>query len=203
MRWRHHDRRRHQDLAYWRDGFIRIRNDDELELLLACRGSIVDREDVVFGKSDHEGSPRSAPRGYSVAAAIEQVIAAGILPAPKTELPIIGTRVETMEVGGKPPPACRYGVGVVTALEWDWIFRSWRVDVRFDQPTGGWCGYPILGTHTFPFCIHVIGNSDQPFSHMTPEEIKMLHEVRRQQFWREIDPATGLHDPSGIVKNNE
>jgi len=196
-------RRRHQDLAYWRDGFIRIRNDDELELLLACRESIVDREDVVFEEPDHGGSPRSSVLGYSVASAIEQVIAAGILPAPKTELPIVGARVETMEVGGKPPPACRYGVGVVTALEWDWLFRSWRVDVRFDQPTGGWCGYPILGTHTFPFCIHVIGNSDQPFSHMTPEEIKMLHEVRRQQFWREIDPATGLHDPSGIVKNHE
>jgi hypothetical protein len=91
-------------------------------------------------------------------------------------------------------------VGVVTALEWDWIFRSWRVDVKFDQPTGGWCGYPILGTHTFPFDVHVIGNSDRPFSDMSPDEIKTLHEVRRQQFWREINPASGLHDPSGIVK---
>jgi hypothetical protein len=87
-------------------------------------GAIADREDVVFEEPDHEGSPRSTVRGYSVASAIEQVIVAGILPAPKTELPIIGTRVETMEVGGKPPPACRYGVGVVTALEWDSTFRS-------------------------------------------------------------------------------
>jgi hypothetical protein len=196
-------KRRHQDLAYWRDGFIRITNDDELELLLACRGSIADCEDVAFEEPDHEGSPRSMVRGYSVASSIERVIAAGILPAPKTELPIVGTRVETMEVGGKPPPACRYGVGVVTALEWDRFFRSWRVDVNFDQPTGGWCGYPILGTHTFPFDVHVIGSSDRPFSDMSPDEIKTLHEVRRQQFWREIHPASGLHDPSGIVKNHE
>jgi hypothetical protein len=83
------------------------------------------------------------------------------------------------------------------------MFRSWRVDVKFDQPTGGWCGYPILGTHTFPFDVHVIGSSDRPFSDMSPDEIKTLHEVRRQQFWREIDPASGLHDPSGIVKTHE
>jgi hypothetical protein len=193
-------KRRHHDLAYWRDGSIRITNRDELEILLACRGSIADREDFVFVEPDHGGSPQSTDRGYSVASAIEQVIAAGILPAPKTGLPMVGTRVETMEVGGKPPPACRYGVGVVTALEWDCFFRSWRVDVKFDQPTGGWCGYPILGTHTFPFDVHVIGNSDRPFSDMSPDEIKTLHEVRRQQFWREINPASGLHDPSGIVK---
>src|SRR5664280_109296 len=115
--------KRHPDLAYWRDGFIRITNDNELELLLACRGSIADREDVAFEEPDHDGSPRSTIRGYSVTPAIKQVIAAGIIPAPKTELPIVGSRVETMEVGGKPPSACRYGVGVVTALEWDCIFR--------------------------------------------------------------------------------
>ena len=191
---------RHPDLAYWRDGSIRITNDDELELLLACRGSIADREDVAFEEPDQEGSLRSTDRGYSVASAIERVIAAGVLPAPKTELPTVGTRVETMELGGKPPPACRCGVGVVTALEWDWIFRSWRVDVKFDQPTGGWCGYPIHGTHAFPFDIHVIGSSKRPFSDMSPDEIRTLHEARRQQFWREIDTASGLHDPSGVVK---
>jgi hypothetical protein len=196
-------KRRHQDLAYWRDEFIRITTADELKLLLACRGSIADSEFVTFEDPDHEGSPRSTIRGYSVASAIERVIKAGILPAPKTELPMVGTRVETMEVGGKPPPACRYGIGVVTTLAWDCIFRCWRVDVKFDQPTGGWCGYPILGTHTFQHCVHVIGSPDRPFSDMSLDEIKTLHEVRRQQFWREIDPATGLHDPSGIVKSHE
>ena len=196
-------KRRHQDLAYWRDEFIRVTNQAELELLLACRGSIIDREFVIFAEPDDKGLLESTVPDYSAASAIEQVSAAGILPAPKTRLPMVGTRVETMEVGGKPPPACRYGVGVVTALEWDSTFRSWRVAIRFDQPTGGWCGYPILGTHTFPFDVHVIGSSDRPFSDMSPDEIKTLHEVRRQQFWREIDPASGLHDPSGIVNSHE
>lgn len=197
------NRRRHPDLAYWQDESIRITNRDELDLLLACRGSIADREFVMFVEPDREVSPRSPIRGYSAASAIEQVVAAGVLPAPQTELPIVGARVETMEVGGKPPPACRYGVGVVTALEWDFIFRSWRVDVQFDQRTGGWCGHPILGTSTFPFDVYVIGSSDRPFSGMSPDEIKSLHEVRRQQFWREINPASGLSDPSGIVKTHE
>jgi hypothetical protein len=31
---------------------------------------------------------------------------------------------------------------------------------------------------------------------MTPTEIEELHEQRRQEFWRNIDPATGLTDPS-------
>jgi len=195
--------RRHPNLAYRQDGFIRITNRDELELLVACRGSIADREDVAFEEPGHHCSPQSTIRGYSAASAIERVIATGILPTPKTELPIVGTMVQTMEVGGKPPPARHYGVGLVMALEWDWFFRSWRVEVKFDQPTGGWYGYPILGTHTFPFDVHVIGSSDRPFSDMSPEEIKTLHEVRRQQFWREIDPASGLHDPSGTVRTHE
>lgn len=196
-------KRRHPDLAYWRGDFIRISNREELELVLECRGSMADREFVVFVEPDRDGSPQPMNHGYSAEWAIEQAIAAGVLPAPKTELPTVGARVETMAVGGKPPPACRYGVGVVTALEWDFIFRSWRVDVKFDQPTGGWCGYPTLGTSTFPLDVHVIGNSERPFSDMTPEEITTLHETRRQQFWREIDPASGLHDPSGSMQPRE
>jgi len=193
---------RHPDLAHWQDEFIRITNDDELTLLLACRASNADREHVAFEDPTLNFAPRLTVHGYSVASAIRKVIAAGILPAPMRDLPIVGARVETMEVGGKPPPACRFGVGVVRALEWDPIFRSWRVDVKFDGPTGGWYGYPILGTHTFPLHVHVIGGSDRPFSDMTADEIKALYEVRRRQFWREIDPASGLHDPSGIVETH-
>jgi hypothetical protein len=196
-------KRRHEDLAYWRDEVILIRNRDELELLLACRGAVFDREDVVFAEPVYGYPAEPTTNDFSVASAIDQVVAAGILPAPKRPLPPVGARVETMEVGGKPPPACRYGVGVIRTLEWDWIFRTWRVDVKFDQPTGGWCGYPILGTQTFPWDIHLIGSGDRPFSEMTPDEIEALHEVRRQQFWREIDPSSGLHDPSGIVKSHE
>jgi hypothetical protein len=196
-------KRRHEDLAYWRDEVIMIKNRDELELLLACRGAVFDRECVVFAEPDYGYPPEPTTNDFSVASAIDQVVAAGILPAPKRPLPSVGARVETMEVGGKPPPACRYGVGVVRTLEWDWMFRSWRVGVKFDQRTGGWCGYPILGSHTFPWNVHFIGSGDRPFSEMTPDEIEALHEVRRQQFWREIDPASGLHDPSGIVNPHE
>jgi hypothetical protein len=186
------------DLSYWLGEVIMISNHQELELLLACRSTASDREFVTFAEP-HQNRLKgpSISNGYSVAWAIEQVVGAGILPAPKRPLPTVGSRVETMEVGGKPPPACRYGVGVVSALEWDWIFRSWRVEVKFDQPTGGWCGYPILGTHTFPLDVHLIGSGDRPFSDMTPDEIEVLHEVRRQQFWREIDPVSSLHDPRG------
>jgi hypothetical protein len=60
-----------------------------------------------------------------------------------------------------------------------------------------------LGTRTFPFDVHVIGSSERPFSDMTPDDIGALHGFRRHQFWREIDPASGLHDPSGIVKPHE
>ena len=196
-------KRRHEDLGYWRDEVIMIRNRDELELLLACQGAVFDRECVVFAEPDYDYLPEPTTNDFSVASAIDQVVAAGILPAPKRLLPPVGTRVETMEVGGKPPPACRYGVGVVQTLEWDWIFRTWRVGVKFDQRTGGWCGYPILSTHTFPWDVRVIGSGDRPFSEMTPDQIEAFHEVRRQQFWREIDPASGLHDPSGIVKSHE
>jgi hypothetical protein len=31
---------------------------------------------------------------------------------------------------------------------------------------------------------------------MTPTEIEKLHEQRRQEFWRNSDPASGLSDPS-------
>ena len=194
---------RHEDLAYWRDEVIMIQNREELELLLTCRGAVFDRADVVFVEPDDVCRAEATTNDFSVASAIDQVIAAVILPAPNRPLPPVGARVETMELGGKPPPACHYGVGVVRSLEWDWIFRTWRVGVKFDQRTGGWCGYPILGTHTFAWTVHLIGSDETPFSEMTPGEIDALHEVRRQQFWREIDPACGLHDPSGIVKSHE
>lgn len=196
-------KRRHEDLAYWQDEVIMIQNREELELLLTCRGAVFDREDVVFAEPDYGYPAEATTNNFSVACAIDQVVAAGILPAPKRPLPPVGARVETMEVGGKPPPGCRYGVGVIRALEWDWIFRTWRVNVKFDQRTGGWCGYPILGTHTFAWDVYVIGSGETPFSEMTPDEIEALYEVRRQQFWREIDPACGLRDPSRIVKPHE
>ena len=131
---------RHEDLAYWRDERITIHNREELALLLTCRGSDVDGEDVVFARQDHGNPADATTSDFSVASAIDQVVAAGILPAPKRSLPPVGARVETMELGGKPPPGCRYGVGVVRTLEWDSYFRTWRVSVKFDQRTGAATG---------------------------------------------------------------
>ena len=111
-------------------------------------------------------------------------------------LPRIGARVEVMVVGAKPGPRAKYGVGVVSGIDWDSVFRTWRVVVRFDEPAGTYFGRPIRGSRTFPGNVHVVGADERPFSSMTPMEIEELHEVRRKEFWRNIDPATGLTDPS-------
>ena len=60
-----------------------------------------------------------------------------------------------------------------------------------DPPTGMY-----LGIVTFPYCVQLVGGPERPFSSMTPTEIEELHEQRRKDFWRNIDPATGLTDPS-------
>src|SRR5664279_856809 len=58
-------------------------------------------------------------------------------------LPRIGARVEVMVVGAKPGPRAKYGVGVVSGIDWDSVFRTWRVVVRFDEPAGTYYGGPI------------------------------------------------------------
>jgi hypothetical protein len=87
-----------------------------------------------------------------------------------SDLPPVGTRVEVAAVSGKPPPECRYGIG--TVIGYEWLLDAWRVHVRYDQPTGGWCGSPCLGTVTFPDLIHVIGGPGRAFSTMSPIEIE-------------------------------
>jgi len=86
------------------------------------------------------------------------------------DLPPIGTRVEVAAVSGKPPPECRYGIGTVIGHEW--LVDAWRVHVRYDEPTGGWCGSPCLGTLTHPDLVHVIGAPGRAFSTMSPAEIE-------------------------------
>ncbi len=111
-------------------------------------------------------------------------------------LPRIGAHVEVMVVGAKPGPRSKYGVGVVTGIEWDSFFRTWRVLVQYDEPAGTYYGMPIRGSSTFPGNVHVVSTGERPFSSMTPKEIEELHEVRRKEVWCNIDPATGLTDPS-------
>ena len=191
------DKTRHQDLAYWGNDVIKVQCSMELDLLLDCRSQIFDRERIVFAESA-QCVPAESACGFSATDAIHRLVAARVLPAPTRPLPGIGARVEVMEFGGKPPPACRYGVGVVRALEWDSFFREWRVDVKYDGRTGGWYGYPILGTSAFWWQVHVIGSDETPFSKMTPDEIESLYQVRRLQFSRDIDPDYVLSDPSAI-----
>ena len=193
---------RHEDLTYWGSDVIKVQNFVELELLLNCRGPIFDHERIVFAESD-KGTPAGAGSGFSATDAIDRLVAARVLPAPTLPLPGIGARVEAMELGGKPPPACRYGVGVVRALEWDSYFREWRGEAAYDRRTGGWDGYPILGTSAFWWQVHVNGSDEMPFSEMTPDKIEALYQVRRLLYSRDIDPDFGLSDPSGIVPPRE
>ena len=101
-----------------------------------------------------------------------------------------------MVVGGKPGPRSKYGVGVVTGSEWDSLFRTWRIAVKFDEPAGTYYGRPIRGSSTFPGNVHVVGTDERAFSSMTPTEIEELHEVRRREFWRNTDPHARSLDSS-------
>lgn len=191
---------RHPDLAYWGNGIISIRNQDELDLLLACRAPIFDRESIQFvGLEWNDDEERLVAREEFVPGAAQQVVSAGILPEPTSQLPAIGARVETIEVGGKPSPACRYGVGTVTGSSWDCVFGVWRVEVTFDGCTGGWQGFPVYGTSTFVWMVHVIGSDERSFSDMTPGEIEALYQARRQQLHAPDRPATWLADSSDLA----
>jgi hypothetical protein len=75
---------------------------------------------------------------------------------------------------------------VVTGIEWDSLFRTWRIAVKFDEPAGTYYGMPIQGSSTFPGNVHVVGTGERPFSSMTPIEIEEHHEVRRKELWRNI-----------------
>jgi hypothetical protein len=131
-----------------------------------------------------------------LAEALEQICAAGLLPRSRDKLPSFGTRVEAMVIGGKPVLRRKYGPGTVFHLSWDSVFRTWRVGVQFDETVGYWCGMPIKGVSAFPNQIHVTGSTERPFSEMTLPELDALHEERRQEFWRNVDRASGLSDPS-------
>ena len=169
-------------LSYWRDARVQIRNHDELNLVLDCPEPIGDHESISFAglRWDDDADGVIATSDF-VADAAHQVVARGILPASTHELPLLGARVETIEIGGRPSPECRYGVGTVTSLSWDRTFQSWRVHVEFDRCTGGWQGYPIYATSTFSWMVHVIGGDERPFSDMSPAEIEALYRTRQSQ----------------------
>ena len=117
--------------------------------------------------------------------AVAKVCEVGLLPSSQKQLPQFGTRVEVLMVGSKPGPKSKYGVGAVVGLGWDCVFRTWRVGVRFDEVTGNFMGNPIWGVQAFPNQVHITGSDERPFSTMTPNELVVLAEERRQELWRQ------------------
>jgi hypothetical protein len=178
---------------------VQVGSPEELAQVLAFEGTDLSSEMIDFEsplwRTVQDVRERSDICRFLTLAA-EQVCAAGILPRPREELAPFGDRVEVMRVGGKPPPRSRYHIGTVKGHEWDSVFRTWRVHVALDQPAGTYYGQPVKGIAAFPNAVQLVGGPERPFSSMTPTEIEELHEQRRKEFWRNIDPASGLTDPS-------
>jgi hypothetical protein len=180
-------------------GSVHVGSPQELAQVLAFEGTDLSSESIDFQsplwRPVQDVRERADIYRFLTLAA-EQVCVAGLLPCPREELAPFGARVEVMRVGGKPPPPSRYHTGTVNGHEWDSVFRTWRVHVALDQPAGTYYGQPVKGIAAFPNTVQLVGGPERPFSSMTPTEIEELHEQTRKEFWRNIDPASGLTDPS-------
>lgn len=185
-------------LPYVEGGVVLVGTPEALYKVLAHNGEDLSSLMIDFaarGWRDLDEGTRAKTFEF-LGAAVDRVCAAAILPPARNPLPPFGARVEAMVIGGKPVLRRKYGTGTVFKLSWDSVFRSWRVGVQFDTTVGYWCGMPINGVSALPNQIHVLGSAERPFSEMTLPELDALHEERRQEFWRNIDPASGLSDPS-------
>lgn len=159
-------------LTIQEDGTVVVDTEASLARLLGCEVEDLSTEMVIFEDRqllDRAGEERTAIAHF-VNSAREQVCNEGRLPPPRTDLPLVGVRVEALH-GGKPNPERRWAVGTVTSHEWCSVSRDWRVGVTFDRSNGSWCGMPILGTSTFPDFIHVIGGPGRAWSSMTADEV--------------------------------
>lgn len=163
------------------DGSILIQTQDDLDQLLACPVHDLSTEMVSFEAQhwmDQDELERSNIAGM-LDLARRQVCDEGRLPAPRAELPPIGTRVEAVVASRKPGPDCRYGIGTVVGCEWCCVTQQWRTHVVFDEPAGTHYGMPIRGTSTFVDFIYVIGDpTRRAWSSMTPDEIDRWLESR-------------------------
>jgi hypothetical protein len=110
------------------DGRVSVEDLDTLARVLAHEGQDLSCDIISFSCrewSDADEDER-AKIWLFLGDAVTRVVAAGLLPPPSEPVPPFGTRVEAMVVGGKPGPACKYGVGIVKGQEWDSVFRVWR-----------------------------------------------------------------------------
>ena len=161
------------------DGTVLISTPDDLDQLSACPIHDLSTEMLMF--VDREWLERSEEERASIAAflnaAREQLCNEGRLPPPRTDLPLVGVRVEVIH-GGKPNPERRWAVGTVTSHEWCSVTRDWRLGVTFDQANGSWYGQPIRGATTIPRFIYVVGDpTRRAWSSMAPDEIKAFIEI--------------------------
>lgn len=160
-------------LTIQQDGTVLIRNQVDLDQVLACPIHDFSFEIVVL--ADHDWLDRDEEEQTIVAAflnsARQQIIREGRLPQPRTELPSVGTRVESIVVSRSPGPSSRYGTGTVIGHDWMRNNGGWAVNTRFDEPAGTHFGQPIDGTVNPAALHHVIGGPGRAWSEMTPAEI--------------------------------
>lgn len=160
-------------LTIQEDGTVEIRNQADLDELLACPVHDLSSEMVVI--ADRHWQDRGEVERTRMAAFLnstrQQIIGEGRLPRPRTELPSVGTRVESVVVSRSPGPRSRYGTGTVVGHDWMSMNGGWAVNTTFDQPAGLHFGMPINGTVCPPDFVHVLGGPGRAWSSMTPAEI--------------------------------
>lgn len=102
-----------------------VRTRADLEQRLTSTESLAQHESVYFGglKCDDDTDGAAAVSDF-VPDVARQVAAAGIVPVRSGKFADVGARVETIAIGGRSSPACRYGVGTVISPSWRRVERA-------------------------------------------------------------------------------
>lgn len=177
-------RSRYPDLVFDDGGCVVVRDTEGLARVLAHHGTDVSELDVDFSDPGWQEMPLwwRADLFQFLDQAIVEVTRRGLLPARREPFPPMGAQGEALISGEKPRPSPRWRVGTLVGYSWDGVFRTWRVEVRFDSVAGSWCGSPIRGVSTWPDWVHVIGASDRAFSEMSSAEVDRLIAEPRSPF---------------------
>jgi len=105
------------------------------------------------------------------------VIDARILPAPVSELPMFGSRVETIALANRQVDRYR---SVVGRADWIcWNGHSWTVSVRFDTSVTMRRGGRLPGCYSPVTMVREFGRGERPFSDMSADEVRTLFEACR------------------------